>query len=128
MTRMMAAAALVLAAGAGGALAQALPEGAYELDACSGNPYSDTRIEISGNRILFYESACTLTPAGPVPGFEGAYFYDGQCSGEGETWTERYMLMPSWDNGLVNVQPNWAGTYAYCGPATAPAPAPGGSK
>lgn len=112
-----------------GLAAQELPQGRYELENCSGNPYSDGVLEISGRQLLFYESACDLSNPEPVRGMAGAYLWDGQCSGEGESWTARYLIMPGWESEIVFVQEHWAGTYAYCGAAASPAPAPGtGSK
>lgn len=116
--------AIVLGATATAALAQALPQGSYELNGCSGNPYSDGVMELNGSQILFYESACTVSNPEPVRGMEGAYLYDAQCSGEGENWTARYLIMPGWDNAVVFVQENWAAVYDYCGPATSYVPAP----
>ncbi|WP_071675148.1 hypothetical protein [Nioella nitratireducens] len=116
------------------AAAQEVPQGRFELETCSGNPYSDGVLEITGREILFYESACSLSNPEPVRGMEAAYLWDGQCAGEGESWTARYLIMPDWENGLVFVQEHWAATYAYCGPTTAPAPstpsspAPGGGS
>ncbi|WP_127560249.1 hypothetical protein [Nioella ostreopsis] len=130
MIRMIGSACLVSLA-ATAALAQNLPAGRYELNACSGNPYSDGVMELNGSEILFYESACTVSNPEAVRGMTGAWLYDAQCSGEGETWAARYMIMPGWDNDVVFVQEHWAGIYAYCGPVTpvAPAPAvPGGSS
>lgn len=126
MTRFLTA-ACCLCLSATAALSQALPEGRYELNGCSGNPYSDGVIELSGSEILFYESACTLSNPEAVRGMAGAFLYDGQCSGEGETWTGRYMIMPGWESSVVLVQEHWAGVYDYCGPVTAPVPG-GGSK
>jgi len=124
MTRIFTFTTCALVLGANAALAQALPPGRYELDSCSGNPYSDGEMVLNGMQIVFYESACNLSGPEAVRGMAGAYLYDAQCSGEGETWTARYMIMPGWDNEVVFVQENWAGVYAYCGPVTMPAPAP----
>lgn len=133
MTRCLPLAVLVLALVADTARGQALPQGRYELEACSGNPYSDGVMEMNGWEILFYESACTVSNPVAVRGMEGAYLYDADCAGEGMTWTARYLIMPGWDNRIVFVQERWAGVYAHCGPLTSyepnpPAPAPGGSK
>ncbi|MGI3184962.1 hypothetical protein [Nioella aestuarii] len=130
MIRMIASAGL-LSLSASAAFAQNLPQGRYELNACSGNPYSDGVMELSGWEILFYESACTVSNPEAVRGMDGAYLYDAQCSGEGETWTARYLIMPGWDNDVVFVQEHWAGLYAYCGPVTSyqpEPPAPGGAS
>lgn len=108
----------------GAALAQNLPQGRYELNACSGNPYSDGVMELNGSEILFYESACMVSNPEAVRGMAGAWLYDAQCAGEGETWTARYMIMPGWENDVVFVQEHWVGVYAYCGPATPAAPTP----
>jgi hypothetical protein len=126
MTGRVTCAAAAFALGAAGSVAaQGLPQGAYELEACSGNPYSDARIEIAGNRVLFYESACTQIDPEPVRGMEGAVLYDGDCAGEGMEWQTRYMVMPGWEERLVLVQERWAGVYAYCGPAETPVPGAG---
>lgn len=124
MIRIAVAAALVLGAWGGWASAQNLPQGRYELNGCSGNPYSDGVMELNGSQILFYESACTVSNPVAVQGMARAYLYDAQCSGEGETWTARYLIMPGWENEVVFVQEHWAGVYAYCGPVTSYEPAP----
>lgn len=133
MTRIFMIAACLTLLGAATAGAQALPQGRYALNGCSGTPYGDGGMELNGSQILFYESACTVSNPVAVQGMEGAWLYDAQCSGEGENWSARYMIMPGWDNRLVFVQERWAGVYDYCGPVTSyepmpPEPAPGGSK
>ncbi|WP_420395086.1 hypothetical protein [Nioella sp.] len=121
----------VLSLAASASMAQNLPQGRYELNGCSGNLYSDGGMELNGSQILFYESACTVSNPEAVRGMAGAWLYDAQCSGEGETWTARYLIMPGWENDVVFVQEHWAGVYAYCGPVTSyepEPPAPGGAS
>lgn len=113
MTRIFLTACVATLLGSG-AMAQHLPQGIYEQGTCSENPYSDTRIEISGNELLFYESACTLSNPEPVRGMAGAYLYDGACSGEGMEWSGRYLLMPGWGDQLVLVYEGYAAMYALC--------------
>jgi len=126
MTRFFATACLGIVL-SGAAQAQQLPQGTFEEGGCTTQPYAEGRIEITGNELLFYETACTLTAPEPVRGMAGAYLYDGRCSGEGMEWTGRYLLMPGWGDQLVLVYEGYAGIYARCETAQQEAPG-GGSK
>jgi hypothetical protein len=112
------AAILALSLGLAPALAtaQTPPQGRFELDACTVQPFSDRRLEIRGLRMQFWESVCTLANPVTVRGMPGGYLYDAACSGEGETWSTRYLLMPGFQGRLVLVMPNSAMVYEYCGP------------
>jgi len=69
---------------------------------------------LAGATITFYESACRLSGPTPLAGFDGALIYDASCAGEGETWKERMLIMPSFTDGLVVVSPGWANVYERC--------------
>lgn len=95
------------------AIAAAQEDGRYSTDpACP--KMSDGEIALDGTTITFHESSCDLTDPVTVRGLTGAVLYDAVCTGEGETWTRRMMLMPSADGGLVRVEDGFALTYARC--------------
>ncbi len=58
-------------------------------------------IEIRDGRIIFYEVQCDLTNPVNVRDLEGAVLFDFVCAGEGQNWTERALLQPSHDGGLI---------------------------
>ncbi|WP_372841100.1 hypothetical protein [Phaeovulum sp.] len=87
-------------------------EGTYAIGEC-GVPH-DGVMTLAGATIMFFESACRLSNPTPLEGFDGALIYDASCAGEGETWKERMLIMPSFDAGLVVVSPGWANMYERC--------------
>jgi hypothetical protein len=110
MNTMLLRALAVCAACVGPAAAAGL-DGSYAMD-CR-NP-SDTVMEILGQIARFHESECLLTNPVAVRDMGGAVLFDAQCAGEGETWTDRMMLMPGFEGGIVRVGPGFAVTYARC--------------
>jgi hypothetical protein len=68
-------------------------DGQYQIGQCTPD-VSDSQMSISGDQIRFWESSCTLTNPVPVRDMAGATLFDAVCSGEGENWTYRLMLMP----------------------------------
>lgn len=92
--------------------AQAQIEGTLAVDRAE--PSSDARLTISGDTIAFHESTCTLANPVAVRGMAGATLYDVTCTGEGETWTDRTLLMPGADGALVRLVQGHAFTYARC--------------
>ncbi len=100
---------LALAAGPGAAAGL---DGVYDLDCAAA--VSDARVTISGNRIEFWETACSLENPVNVRDLGGAVLFDMRCTGEGETWTDRVLLMPSLEGGLVRVATGFAITYQRC--------------
>ena len=113
--RTLAVAALSLTATPG--LAQPV-NGVFDSDctAIQAGAFTDGRVELRPGRIMFHESSCTLTNPVAVRDMNGAMLYDGVCSGEGETWTRRLMIMPSFANGVVVASPGWARTLSLCAP------------
>lgn len=49
-------------------------------------------MEISGDRLVGVETACTLSDPVEVRGMNGV-LYDADCSAEGESYSERVMLL-----------------------------------
>lgn len=87
-------------------------DGTYDLD-CSAE-MSDMRVTIEGDRIRFWETRCRLTDPVNIRDMEGAVLYDAVCTGEGVDWTERMLLMPSMDGGLIRLGRGVAVTYDRC--------------
>ena len=100
----------------GGTAVSALPvpDGTYEQGACTGEEASDGRVTVSGESVAFWESTCQATNPTNVRDMGGAVLYDMVCSGEGETWTRRMMLMQGPEGRLVIVRAGFASTYARC--------------
>lgn len=94
------------------ALAQ-VADGTYEVGQCT-EAGSEGRVTVAGDTISFHESNCQLTYATNVREMAGAILYDAVCSGEGEAWTRRMMLMQGPSGRLVIVQPGFATTYQSC--------------
>ena len=69
-------------------------------------------MQIADGVLTYVESDCQLTKPVAVRGFNATLF-DLQCSGEGETYSYRIMLMKT-DTGLVTVQDGQASTYVRC--------------
>ena len=108
--------AIFLAAILWGGTAAALPveDGTYDVGGC-GAEVSDLRIEVEGDSIAFFESRCTMTNPTNVRDMGGAVLYDAVCTGEGENFSRRMMLMQGPDGRLVLVQAGFATTYGRCG-------------
>ena len=84
-------------------------EGTYRPDApwaegwnCSDVGSDGGALAVQGDTFYGVESACTLTNPVDVRGMK-ATLYDLECSGEGETWTERLMLMET-ENGIAFIK------------------------
>jgi len=101
---------VVLMAGTAGAQVQ---DGTYQLDQCNAGA-SDARVTISGPIIRYHETMCRLANPTRVRGMAGAVLYDAQCSGEGETWSERVFMMPTAEGGFVQVRGGYGYTYQRC--------------
>lgn len=93
--------------------AEGLRDGIYDAYDCA-VPVSDQRVTLRGDDLTFYESACRLSNPVHVLGMAGAVLFDAACSGEGETWAARYLLMPAHDGGLIVVGEHWAERHARC--------------
>ncbi|EEW26799.1 hypothetical protein [Rhodobacter ferrooxidans] len=92
-------------------LALATPfDGRYDMADCQ-NPYSDGKVEVQGDAITFYETRCALSNPTAVADMAGATFYDGACSGEGQTWARRMLLSRGIGGELVVIDAD--GTYIY---------------
>ncbi|MCB1390086.1 MAG: hypothetical protein KDK12_13235 [Rhodobacteraceae bacterium] len=100
---MRAALAIALLLLAPAARAQSLYDGAWTfLGIASCNPASDAVVRIQGNRMRYWESGCELSNPVPVNGLD-ATLYDARCSGEGEEWQTRMMLMLTPEGTLLHV-------------------------
>ena len=107
--------AATLAAMIWGGAAAALPiqDGTYDVAAC-GESVSDLAIEVQGEDIAFFESRCAMTNPVNVRDMGGAVLYDAVCTGEGESFTRRIMVMAGPDGRAVLVQAGFATTYRRC--------------
>ncbi|MEQ8897024.1 MAG: hypothetical protein RID23_08005 [Roseovarius sp.] len=76
--------------------------------------YAEGRLAISGDRIQFVESVCTLTQPTGVRDMPEARLFDMQCSGEGMTWSERTFIGKNGENGLLIYNRGFASTYIRC--------------
>ncbi|MDG3042930.1 hypothetical protein [Roseicyclus marinus] len=86
--------------------------GRYHIDSCAtGHP--EGAMTIAGDRADFYESTCRLTNPVAVRDMGDATLFDMVCTGEGESWSFRALLMRGQD-GLVFVREGQGGTYARC--------------
>lgn len=118
---MRAALALALTLAAGGAAAQSVYDGTWTyLDAASCRPGSDAVVRVTLPQIRYYESLCTLSNAVPVRDMD-ATLYDATCSGEGDTWQHRLMLMRTDEGQLLHAQQGYAQLLSPC-PTEASAP------
>ena len=93
--------------------AEGLRDGTYDAYDCDA-PVSDQRVILRENDLAFYESACLLSNPEPVRGLDGAVLFDASCSGEGDAWSERYLLMHAHDGGLIVVGDAWAERHTRC--------------
>lgn len=88
-------------------------DGNYQSAICT-TGVSDSRMSIRGSEIAFWESSCALTNPVDVRDMNGAVLFDLQCSGEGMTWTDRVMLMPIAEGGVMVVRAGSAIAYQRC--------------
>lgn len=93
--------------------AEGLRDGTYDGFDCTA-PMSDQRILLRGDEIDFHEFSCNLSNPVRVRDMDGAVLFDAACSGEGETWMTRYLLMHAHDGGLIVVGSRWAERHARC--------------
>ena len=69
-------------------------------------------IEISGNTFAGVESTCSMTNPTRVRGMN-AVLYDLNCSGEGETWSMRLMIMKQ-ARGIAIISNDSIGEWQRC--------------
>ena len=106
-------AALIWTIWSGAALALPVEDGRYDVGTCGTTP-SDLGVEVAGDTIAFFESRCAMSNPVNVRDMGGAVLYDAVCTGEGESYTRRMMVMQGPDGRLVLVQAGFATTYARC--------------
>ena len=87
-------------------------DGIYQSGGCTAG-VSDSRLSIEGDSIRFWESSCQLKNPVAVRDMNGATLFDVTCSGEGETWSYRALLMQG-NEGLIMVRDGYAFTYPRC--------------
>ncbi len=80
---------------------------------CTPNAYSEGSITLDGGQVFFVESHCALTNRVAIRDMNGAFLYDAQCSGEGDTWTERMLVYPTSD-GVAVLSRGAARVYTRC--------------
>ena len=79
---------------------------------CTGT-YPETKVKISGSRISFMDSSCTLENPTALRGMPEAKLYDKTCSGEGETWSERVLIGNDGDDLMIYSR-GYVSTYKSC--------------
>jgi hypothetical protein len=94
--------------------ARAAPaDGVYDSFDCAVR-VSDQRVTLQGNRMSYYETSCLLTDAQSVEGWGDATLFWAECSGKGQEWRERTLLMTRMGGDLIVVGDGWSGHYAPC--------------
>ena len=88
--------------------------GFYTLGGCGAGVDGQILIPEDMSRIEFFESTCGLQWLGEIPGFGGAALYDMTCAGEGETWTDRLLLMRAETGGLIMLRAGFVQEFAAC--------------
>ena len=94
---------------------------AFQGDWATGNPDAcvlgadgaNFALRIAGDTMFGIESACRLTNPVAVRDM-GAVLFDAECSGEGETWRDRRLLMIDADGALVYVRDGFAQVLPRC--------------
>lgn len=100
----------------GSAAFSATLNGVYDASAAAcQQEVSDSRVELSGGTIMFWESTCDLTNAVEIRGMSSAMLYDFQCYGEGEEWSYRAMLGGNQYGDLIIYVDGGLSTYVRCG-------------
>lgn len=111
---------LVLALSVGTASAQGTPyDGIYRPDTDWGAGWDCRSVGADGGALAIrdgaffgVESRCDLTAPVQVRGMS-ATLYDAVCGGEGETWTERLMIMAT-DSGVLMIRDGFASPLRRC--------------
>lgn len=67
-----------------------------------------------GDELVGVENYCKLTQPTQVRGMN-AVLFDAVCSGEGEEYTERVMLMPHFQNGIYIIRDGGVADWRRCG-------------
>jgi len=102
---------------------------AFQGDWATGNPDAcvpgadgaDFALRIAGDTMFGIESACRLTNPVAVRDLS-AVLFDAECSGEGETWRDRRLLMIDADGALVYLREGYAQVLPRCRAMAAAAP------
>ncbi|RVT87331.1 hypothetical protein DXV76_04410 [Rhodobacteraceae bacterium CCMM004] len=71
-------------------------------------------LKIEGDSFTGAESTCDLTLPVNVRDMN-AVLYDMRCTGEGDEWTQRVLLMTAADGGLIMLLNGFAFKYDACG-------------
>lgn len=94
-------------------------DGKYRLDMnwdCKTVGMDGGAIQIRGGKLHGVESTCLMKKPAKVRGMD-AVLYDLQCSGEGETWSNRLMLIKQ-KGGILYIQDGFATQWKQDGFAT----------
>lgn len=74
---------------------------------------SDRALEVRETELQYWESTCQLLDGQLLPGLDGAVLYQLQCTGEGETWSDAAILMPT-DAGMYTIRSGFVLEYRRC--------------
>ena len=90
-------------------------DGAWAMnpDSCNVTNTDLVPMRISGTTIFGYESRCELTNPVNIRGMSGQLF-DLVCSGEGEEWTTRGLILLNQDGTLVYSHDGWTSILHRC--------------
>lgn len=76
-------------------------------ESCNASNSDLVPLWISGDVIQHYESRCALINTLLIPGLPGKIF-DMECTGEGESWTTRGLLLLNEDDSIVYSHDGWS--------------------
>jgi hypothetical protein len=77
---------------------------------CNAEVSDDPPLVVQGDTIRFAEASCRMTNPVGVRDMSGAILFDMVCEGQADMrWTDRALMQPSHDGGLILV---WRG-FAY---------------
>jgi len=113
MTRILAILAIFTTSTAGHAGPGGLADGTYDGFNCAA-PVSDQRIVLRGNELSFYETNCLLSNPQGLRGLTGPVLVDATCTGEGEGWQTRYIMLQTNDGGITLMGEGFAEKYVRC--------------
>ncbi|MEQ8366202.1 MAG: hypothetical protein RIB61_05785 [Roseicyclus sp.] len=88
-------------------------DGQYQISQCTPGP-SDSQMSIRGDRIEFWESSCEMSNPVDLRDMGQATLYDLKCTGEGEEWSDRVLLMEGVEADLIMLREGFVSFYQRC--------------
>lgn len=89
-------------------------DGTYQFEgwSCANIGEDGGALAIQDNMFFGVENTCELTNPTPVRDMD-AILYDAKCAGEGETYSQRLMIMRTSD-GVAIIQDGWVSDVKSC--------------